>query len=195
MPHPTSKTRALLDRWFTISNALTVSRIAFTPFIVNGMIERQWGYVFALFFVAALTDVLDGYFARLLDEPTALGTWLDPVADKCLILSCFITLAFLHFPTLGIPLWFVTLFVVRELILVVGTLALLILGRRVTIKPNLGGKLTTFFQLVFIGWLFLCYFFGWSPHRTYFLAMGVLSLFAVGSLLGYIRVGVGYIKD
>jgi len=66
-----------VSRWFTVSNILSLSRVFITPFIVYGMVQRSWNLVFILFFAAALTDILDGYLARLFREPTTMGAWLD----------------------------------------------------------------------------------------------------------------------
>ena len=73
--------------WLTISNVLTVLRILLVPVIVVGISHHLWSFVFVLFLVAGLTDMLDGYLARWLNEQTTLGACLDPIADKILPLQ------------------------------------------------------------------------------------------------------------
>ena len=165
-----------------------------TPFIVYSIFHRLWAAAFTLFVIAALTDVLDGYFARLLQEPTVLGTWLDPLADKCLLLSTFSALGFVHFPSLGVPPWFVLLVVIRESVLILGVLTLVLMRRPLVISPTIWGKSTTFFQILFISWLFICYFNSWSPRRTYAIALVVLTILTLFSLVTYVRTGMKYAK-
>ena len=109
------------EKRFTISTLFTVLRIVLTPFIVAAMAMHFWGAAFILFSIASVSDVVDGYLARSLSEQTFLGACLDPIADKFLILSCFFALAFIRSPLFTIPLWFVLLILIKELILVGGT--------------------------------------------------------------------------
>jgi len=181
---------ALSQRWLTISNMVTFLRILLVPFIVAGIVRGSWLPVFILLVAAAITDVLDGYLARWLNEQTALGACLDPIADKILLISSFSALAFIDSPSFSIPGWFVFLIVVREVALVGGAFFLYLRGAQVTIAPSIAGKLTTFFQLLFIFWLFVCYFVGWNPIKTYGVALVVLSLLSVFSFYHYVRVGI-----
>ncbi len=182
-------------QWLTVSNALTVSRIIFVPFIVYSIFSWGWVAAFILFSLAALTDLLDGYFARLLKEPTVLGAWLDPVADKFLVLSTFGALSFVHFSSLVLPWWFFVLMVTREAILALGILFLLFTGRPVNMQPTRGGKLTTFFQILLILWLFLCYCYRWSPRKSYSMALLGLAFFALFSLGQYVVMGLTYARS
>ena len=115
------------EKKITISTLFTLARIAITPLIVIAMVFQQWGAAFILFVCAALTDIIDGHLARLCDEKTFLGACLDPIADKILILSCFFMLAFVQSPLFTIPLWFVLLVLIKELVLIGGAIALYII--------------------------------------------------------------------
>ena len=157
-----------IDRWLTFPNFLTCSRIILTPCVVVAIIYYAWHIAFCLFFVAALTDVLDGYLARLLHEPTIIGAVLDPIADKILLLSTFVTLALMHVPLLGIPTWFVNVMVLREVIIVVGAGVLLFIGHPMDITPTRAGKMTTFFQFM----LPIVSFFLW--HTMFLLVFHIL---------------------
>jgi len=180
--------------WITISNFLTIIRILLVPIIVFGISNHFWSFVFVLFLVAGLTDVLDGHLARWLDEQTTLGACLDPIADKIFLISSFSTLSFVDSPSFFIPSWFVFLVVIRESIILGGSFFLLLLGVHLKIVPSIWGKLTTFFQLVFILWIFVCYFVGWNPLRTYSVLLVLLALFSLASLGQYAITGIRYLR-
>jgi cardiolipin synthase len=183
-----------VNRWLTLSNGLTFLRIGLTPFIVMGIVHRSWDVVFSLILVAALTDFFDGHLARWRDEQTILGTYLDPIADKILLVSSFASLSFVDSPSFSIPFWFVLLVFMRETIIIGGSFILFVLGIKFKVMPSIWGKLTTFFQLTFILWLFICYFVGWSPIRTYSVLLVLLAIFSLISLVHYGIIGVRYLE-
>lgn len=127
-----------------LPNQLTILRILMTPVIILLLLYKAPGYALAVFCLAGLTDALDGFIARSLKQKTSLGMILDPLADKVLLTSCFITLAFLR----EIPRWFAVVAVSRDLILIGGALILLIHFGKVGIPPSILGKLTTGLQLL-----------------------------------------------
>ncbi len=182
------------EKRITISTLFTILRIVLTPFIVAAMIWQAWGIAFVLFVIASLSDIADGYLARTLKEKTFLGACLDPIADKFLILSCFFSLAFIQSPLFSIPLWFVLLVLIKELILVGGSFLIFIVKGHIEIRPRLLGKLTTFVQMVFIVWLFACYFFKWVPIKTYYTMLGILLAMVFASLIEYTRIGLRIIR-
>ncbi|MDR3550936.1 MAG: CDP-alcohol phosphatidyltransferase family protein [Candidatus Babeliales bacterium] len=182
------------EKKITISTMLTLLRIFLVPFIVLSMIFFYWGTACVLFCIAAASDVADGYLARILDEKTFLGACLDPIADKILVLSCFFTLAFVQSPLFSIPLWFVLLVLLKELVLVIGALILYRLKGHIEIHPTLLGKSTTVVQMGFIMWLFACYFFTWIPVKTYYSMLGIVILLVFASLMHYITIGIKQLK-
>ena len=178
------------ERRVTLSTGVTLSRIFLAPVIVGTMIAGYWTVSFILFVCAALTDVLDGALARALQQQTMLGACLDPVADKILLLSCFATLAFVKTPLFTIPRWFVGTVLIKELILIGGTIILYVCKGQLYIAPTRLGKVATFLQICFIGWLFACYFFSWMPSKTYSLALILLFCMITATLVQYGRIGV-----
>jgi len=173
------------ERAVTVSTMFTIARIVLTPFIVYAMTVGWWGVAFSLFVCAALTDVIDGGLARLLDQRTVLGACLDPIADKVLLLSCFATLSFVSTPLFTIPLWFVSFVLAKEFLLVGGAVALYYTRGYVDICPTKLGKATTLVQVLFIIWLFACYFFHWLPVKTYYMVLGTVTLMVSASLVHY----------
>ena len=188
-PYSTSRRPRLLARIYTISNVLTFSRLLAAPLMVYTLWYKYWVTSALLFVAAGISDLLDGYLARKFNEPTILGTYLDPLADKVFFSSCFITLWLIKFPSLPTPWWFVGVVVTRELLLVSGGIYLVLRGggNMAAVQPTQSGKLTTVGYCLLIGWTFLCYFAGWSPLKSYYLLLGGVTLLSLTSLLQYVR--------
>lgn len=177
----------------TIPTLLTLARIVLAFFVIQAMITHYWGTAFVIFLSAAFTDILDGGLARFWNEKTFLGACLDPIADKILVLAIFFTLAFVQSPLFHIPLWFVWVVFIKELILIVGSCAIYYKTGSLEINPTWLGKTTMFIQIAFITWLFACYFFKWVPIKTYYTMLGVVILCAIASLLHYLWIGLRYL--
>ncbi len=174
-------------RWVTISNALTCLRLVLTPWVMTSIHGQQWCSAFIIFIIASATDVLDGYVARAFNEQTQLGTLLDPIADKCLLLGTFCMLVFAQSAFFHIPLWFFIIIVCRELMMFIGSLLLLFKYKGATMQPLIWGKAATFLQIIFVAWLFICYFLGLYSQTIHNILLVLLSFFSLLSLYHYIR--------
>lgn len=183
------------ERKITFSTWFTIARIVLAPIIIGVMIAGCWGAAFGLFLAAASTDVIDGYLARTLGEQTMLGAYLDPLADKILVLSCFTTLAFVQSPLFTIPLWFLLVVLCKEIILIVGFFVVYFCYGHVQVRPTVLGKLTTLIQIGFIIWLFACYFFHWVPLKTYYTMLALMLMTVFASLLQYIFIGFSLLRN
>ena len=180
-------------KWLTFSNLLTFIRIFLTPVLVVGIFYQKWIFTFSLLLFVSITDALDGYLARLLKEETNLGRLLDPVADKILLTSLFFALSFSS-PSFYVPFWFVAFIFLRELILIIGSIFVLKLKKGFEIVPSIWGKLTTLFQLLFVFWLFACYFFSWVPQITFNIVLILLFIFSMLSIFFYVKKGIVYLQ-
>lgn len=129
-----------------LPNRLTLLRILCVPIFVILLVYDHYGWALALFLLAGVTDALDGLIARIWDQRTRLGTYLDPLADKLLLTAAFGTLAVLHL----IPTWSAIVVVSRDLILMLGTAMLFMLHGRVEIVPSWLGKGATVAQLGYV---------------------------------------------
>jgi cardiolipin synthase len=124
-------------------NLLTLLRICLMPFLVAAVLEGRYGLSFGLFLAAGVTDALDGALARLLEQRTMLGAYLDPVADKLLLSTLFIVLTHKNL----IPTTVTALVFGRDLgILMVSALLYAAAGRR-EFSPSIFGKANTLAQV------------------------------------------------
>jgi cardiolipin synthase len=126
-----------------VPNLLTLIRIILVPVIVILLIQRSFVKALIVFIVAALSDALDGFLARVLNQQTALGAYLDPIADKALLASSFVTLSVLHV----IPGWLAVIVISRDVIILLGISVLSIMSISVKILPTFISKITTALQL------------------------------------------------
>ena len=183
-----------MEKRITLATLFTIARIVLVPIIVYAMVIGWWGYAFFFFVVACITDFIDGFLARLLNEKTFLGAFLDPIADKLLLTSCFFTLASISTPLFSIPRWFVLFVVSKEFIQLVSAIFIYRFCGYLDIRPTMLGKVTTCMQMIFIVWLFACYFFCWVPIKTYYAMLGFMILFISASSVQYAYIGLRMLK-
>lgn len=130
-----------------LPNALTLIRILLVPVFVGLVLYGHHFSALIVFLAAGLTDALDGMIARLLRQQTTLGRYLDPLADKLLLVAAFVVLAFRG----AVPLWAAIVVVSRDVIISVGALVVHLLGaERIDINPTWLGKVTTVIQLAYV---------------------------------------------
>ena len=163
-------------------NLLTLLRLCLVPFIVLVILQHHFRLAFGIFLLAGVTDALDGYLARKLNQVTALGHYLDPIADKLMLSTLFLAL---HHE--GLISRAVTVLVIgRDLgILTVATILFAIVGMR-SFPPSILGKINTLVQVVAVTTVLLGCFYnpiGISLLRTWSLRATVL--FTVLSALHY----------
>ena len=128
-----------------LPNFLTLLRIAAIPVFLIFLGDREYGKALAIFVAAGVTDALDGAIARLTHTKTTLGAYLDPAADKLLLLSAFITLALMN----EVPNWLPVIVISRDVVVVLGYFLLFTITQEtMEVRPTLSGKLSTFFQLL-----------------------------------------------
>jgi len=129
-----------------LPNLLTILRILLTPILIILILQKRLDLATGLFAIAALTDALDGLIARQFNQKTKTGAILDPVADKFLLTSAYLTLSAIDF----LPQWLTILVISRDVIIVAGIIILFLFQNGVEIRPSIISKATTVFQLVTI---------------------------------------------
>jgi cardiolipin synthase len=129
-----------------LPNALTVIRILLVPLFLYKALTGDITFAAAVYIAAAITDGLDGFIARFWHMQTRLGTFLDPLADKLLIATSFVTLAILGMA----PLWLTITVLSRDVIIAMGSLIVYLMQGNLTVHPRPIGKITTFFQFLYV---------------------------------------------
>jgi len=131
-----------------LPNFLTLIRIVAIPFFLVLLSSRLYLDALIVFILGGLTDALDGAVARITHKQTSLGAYLDPMADKLLVMSSFIMLGLMG----AIPPWLVVLVISRDIIILFGYgVIYFLVEERLVVQPSLIGKLSTVFQLVTVG--------------------------------------------
>lgn len=154
----------------TTANKITIFRILLIPVFVwltldyiresQKGIEVEWERLLAcaIFLIASISDAVDGYIARRYKQKTELGTFLDPLADKLLLVSALILLS-IRFkegtPFSQLPLWFPMLVVSRDVIILAGSVLIHMLAGHVSVRPRIVGKCASFFQMITLAWVLL----------------------------------------
>ena len=128
----------------SIPNFLSLVRIILVPITVIFLINGSFFTALAIFTLAGITDGLDGLLARVLNQKTILGTYLDPIADKALLTSCFVTLSVVGV----IPGWLTVIVVSRDFIILFGITILFMISVPFEMRPAFVSKVTTALQLI-----------------------------------------------
>ncbi len=128
----------------TIPNMITLARFVLVPAIIYALMRGNVGWAFTGFIVAGASDGIDGFIARQFNQRSELGAYLDPMADKLLLVSVFVMLGLMG----ELPLWLVTLAVSRDALIVGAVLLASIMGNPVTMKPLFVSKANTAVQIV-----------------------------------------------
>jgi cardiolipin synthase len=136
----------MTSRIFTVPNQLTFLRLGFLPFFIISIHYRRYDIALAVLIIAALTDGLDGLLARSLDQKTALGAYLDPIADKLLLSSSFVVLALNR----KISWWLAILVLGRDILLLTSAAVILVVAGYRRFPPSIYGKLTTALQILLV---------------------------------------------
>ncbi len=185
----------------TFATKITLSRVIISPIFVitaayyayglsNGVPNEalRWTAI-SLFTLAALTDALDGFVARRFNQSSRLGTYLDPVADKILMLSAILTLSFTSWGK-ELPIWYAALIIARDLIEISGAFVIGYIARDIKVIPHWTGKFAMFLQISVIAWVFFSIE---TPPLSLVVAVSACLTFIATVL--YIRAGLSQLPD
>jgi cardiolipin synthase len=128
----------------SIPNLITLARILLVPVMVWAIAAGEMRIAFLLFLAAGISDAIDGFLAKRFGMATALGAYLDPLADKAMIVSIYIALGIQE----AIPRWLVILVVSRDIMIVSAVMLSWLMDRPVTLKPLMVSKLNTVAQIL-----------------------------------------------
>lgn len=151
----------------TISNVITLSRLVLLPFIVYFLLTEQRVIAFVIMLISLLSDGLDGYLARRLNQESLLGRYLDPLCDKIFLAVILVTLLYMG----AVPLWAVIVIVVRDFLILLGSYVLL--KRKAVVEvSNSFGKVAGFT----FGVMILAFTLDWRSLGTIFLYVSIIAM-------------------
>ena len=166
----------------TLPNLITIGRLVLVPLVIVMIIDARWLAAFIIFVAAGISDAIDGFIAKRFDMRSELGAYLDPMADKALIVSIYITLAVVG----AIPAWLVILVVARDLMIVSAVILSWIMDRPVEIAPFTVSKLNTAAQLGLAALILCSRAFGLDAAHATELGQLLVALLTVGSMTAYL---------
>lgn len=164
----------------SLPNQITIFRILIIPVFIGlllyyddsarlgEVVEAYRIWAFVLFILAAVSDGIDGFIARRFKQRSEFGAVMDPLADKCLLLSAIITLAYIKGPWLfNLPLWFLILVLSRDAILIIGFICLHLFARNYKVRPHWTGKGSTVAQMMVVSMILLRFDEAWIRPVLY----------------------------
>ncbi|MFH1753974.1 MAG: CDP-alcohol phosphatidyltransferase family protein [Candidatus Omnitrophota bacterium] len=135
-----------------LANRISITRIMLVPFFVASVVYSRFTLALSIFVICIMSDALDGYIARTKSQKTSLGALLDPIADKLLLVSGFVSLSMISdLPeNLRFPPYVPLIVISRDLFMVLGCVVIYLLKGKLDIRPTYLGKATTFLQMMSI---------------------------------------------
>jgi cardiolipin synthase (CMP-forming) len=176
----------LLSQAGTIPNMISLLRIILIPFFVVALVYQRYDYALAFFVTAALSDMLDGMVARLANQKTRLGAFLDAFADKALLITSFIILSMYGW----ISQWLAICVISRDLVIMLGWVMLTFVSRNPRVGTILTGKIAIASQLVLISYVMLAVNIPELPDHSPYYAEWIVAALTVFSGLDYIYRGL-----
>jgi cardiolipin synthase (CMP-forming) len=175
----------------SIPNLITLARILLVPILVWAIISGEMRLAFLLFLAAGISDAVDGFLAKRFGMATELGAYLDPLADKVLIVSIYVALGI----TAALPAWLVILVVSRDIMIVGAILLSWLVDRPVAIKPLLVSKLNTAAQIVFATLVLAALASGVDAEPFLTLTMALVVVLTLLSIGFYLREWVRHMNS
>jgi cardiolipin synthase len=169
------------DRPLSIPNLITLARIVLVPVVVWAISVGAMGLAFVLFLTAGVSDAVDGFLAKRFRMTTVLGSYLDPLADKALLVSIYVTLGINE----QVPRWLVILVVSRDIMIVGGVILAWLLGSPVKMKPLIISKVNTLAQIVLASVVLGSAGLGIELREVTLALMGIVAVTTLLSIAAY----------
>jgi cardiolipin synthase len=167
----------------SIPNLITLARILLVPVVVWAIASNQMLFAFLLFAAAGISDAVDGFLAKRFGMTSQLGAFLDPLADKVLIVSIYVSFGIVD----ALPRWLVILVVSRDLLIVGGIIFSWIVNKPVSVKPHMVSKINTAVQLLLVGLVLAALGFGFDPGWLMSLTIALVAALTLASVAIYLR--------
>jgi cardiolipin synthase len=166
----------------SLPNIFSLARLLTVPLIVWLLLDGATQIAFVLFVAAGITDAIDGFIAKNFNARTELGAYLDPLADKALLVSAYVTLGHLG----HLPNWLVILVVFRDVLIIGGAVLLQLLTRSMHVRPTMLSKLNTVAQIALAAFVLARLALGFNDHGV---GDGLVAIVGVTTVLS----GMGYL--
>ncbi len=173
-----------MGRTITIPNLISIFRLVLVPIAIDAILSGRFSLAFWVFLVAGISDGIDGFIARAFDQKSELGSYLDPLADKLLLVSIFVTMAVIG----ALPVWLAILVLSRDVLIIGGVVLSWGLGMRLPIQPKMVSKANTMAQIGFAAMVLADKAFGWFADGLWTTGMVLVVALTVVS-------GVAYVVD
>jgi cardiolipin synthase len=171
---------------WTLPNFITLLRLAMLPFFLVAIYNGSFRLALGLFVAAGVSDGIDGYLARRFDMSSALGAYLDPIADKLMMMSSYVFLSISSYPGLyKIPFWVVMLVVSRDVLLLTVALLLILTGSKQRFPPTWAGKVTTVTMIVNVLIVLCANIWSW-PEPPVLIGFGAVASVTIFSGFHYV---------
>ncbi|MBV9262056.1 MAG: CDP-alcohol phosphatidyltransferase family protein [Pseudolabrys sp.] len=167
----------------SIPNLITLGRILLVPVVVWAISQGLMWIAFVLFLAAGISDAIDGYLAKRFNMASELGAYLDPLADKALLVSIYVTLGIAG----TIPRWLVILVVSRDIMIIGGVMLSWLMGKPIEMKPLPVSKLNTVAQIVFACVVLGTLGFGIQAENVLVVLMAFVTMTTLLSVAAYVR--------
>jgi cardiolipin synthase (CMP-forming) len=166
----------------SIPNLITLARILLVPVVVWAIASNQMLFAFLLFAAAGVSDAVDGFLAKRFGMTSELGAYLDPLADKVLIVSIYVSLGIVE----GLPRWLVILVVSRDIMIVGAVILSWLVDKPVKLKPITVSKLNTVAQIVYATIVLAALTFGWEIPLVMGALIGLVTILTLLSVALYL---------
>ena len=171
---------------WTLPNFITLIRLAALPFFLLAIADDRFDIALAIFVAAGLSDFVDGYLARRFGMNSALGAYLDPIADKLLLMSSYLFLAIPSYPAkVKVPVWLAVFVLSRDFLLLLVALLLILTTGKKSFPPSWCGKVTTVTLILTVLIVLCANLWDW-PRPVVLVAFGAAATMTVISGFDYV---------
>lgn len=167
----------------SLPNLITLGRLVLVPLAIVMIVSDRWTAAFAIFLIAGISDAVDGFLAKRFHLQTDLGAYLDPIADKALLVSIYVTLAMRDI----LPPALVIIVVSRDVMIVGAIMISWLMGKPVEIRPVFVSKLNTGFQIALAAGVLAAMAFQWEPGVLLTISVWAVGITTVLSAAVYFR--------
>ena len=173
--------RQNMSYWRILPNLITVARLAAVPVLMWWLLDGQFYNAMLLFLFMGISDALDGYLAKSFNWQTTLGSYLDPAADKFMLICAYISLGAINL----LPHWLVFIVILRDVALLSGALSYIFTTHKIEIQPTLISKLNTFVQIILVFAVIYSQL-GYLPSLVIQVLIGITLFTTIASGLDYL---------